>query len=400
MFGKKKEKKEESTEEFIEHPEIQPEPQTTIVVEAKQPTKSHLVGKIISLLLTGTILGVAIYSVALRIINDSANKNNVNSYILLDGMSYNETKSTLGKFGKNMQGTICDYGFVGTKLFLSQYKITPETLLQNRFLDPNSIYTDIGLYDILNNTKKDISTDFTNGKYYLDLGKLSEGNYVIYPYYGDGIIENEADYQCFSLQDKTSVLETIYTLPDENGERKKITFHSNEISPYTIIKIHECGNTLPSNIYDFVLFYQQYNGSIKNEISEESMVKLNTIAERLNNDYHYKVKVCTTLEDAVNIKASYSFSLSDSTLEKGIASLYTVNASLPLSTSTYEEGELKGYDSLPEIREPVGYLDCGGKGYYNIVGNNTPVYQPSHVGKESFFVHDEIIDILEILHQL
>lgn len=397
MFGKKKtEQTDTISEEFTPHPEIQPEPQQTIVVEAKEKPRNHTFGKVITGMIAGALLGVAVYSVCMRIVYDSLSAHSANSFILLDGMNHNQTSKTLSRFGKDMQKGIKDYGMIGTKLFLSQSRITPATVENSSFL--NESYTDIGLYDILHSTKKDVSTNFSNGKDYLDLSYLSEGNYLIYPFQGDGTFEKDSDYHFFSIAQSEAIYETVYTLPDENGERKRITLQNNASSPYTIIKVKECGDALPSDVYDFVLFYKQYEGTVLKVTSPESLMKLQTMAENLTNDYHFKVKVCSTLEEAVNTTASYSFAVTGDSLEHPLTSFYTTFNNTEVVSDVFSSGELKGYDSFPEIRETVGYLDQGGTCHLGVVGNDTPIQEANrHVGKESFLVHDEIENICSIL---
>ena len=399
MFRKQKtEENHEDQQEFEPRPEIQPEMQQTIVVEAKEKVKKHTAGKIITGLIAGAVLGVAVYSVCMRIVFNTMSSNSINSFILLDGMNYNQTNQTLSKFGKDMRKEIKDYGLIGTKLFLSHSKITPKTVENNTFLNKDLGYTDIGLYDILHHTKKDVSTNFEQGKNFLDLGKLSEGNYLVYPYRGDASLDKDSDYHFFSFASTSPVYETFYSLPNNVGERRRITLQNNSASPYTIIKVKDCGDALPSDVYDFVLYYKQYEGEVLKETSQESITKLNTMAENLTNNHHFKVKVCSTLEEAVNTKATYSFAVTGDTLEKGITSFYTTFRQDNIETEVFQEGELQGYDKLPEIRETTGYLDKGGQGYLGIVGNSIPVYEENrHIGKESFLVHDEIENICSIL---
>ena len=97
-----------------------------------------------------------------------------------------------------------------------------------------------------------------NQKCYLDFSLVSPGNYLVYPYSGE-LSSTEQNIAFYSIDEEDAISETIYTLPDEKtGERKRISFLNNSLSPYTVIKVNEAGNQLPSDYYDMVLFYQEY----------------------------------------------------------------------------------------------------------------------------------------------
>lgn len=357
--------------------------------------KRHLFGKVISGVIALGLLVLASYSIVLKIV--STNQTNINSYILLDGKNASETREILSQFGNDKQKEAKDFSIVGNKLFLSENKITPSF----NFLKSND-YNNIALYDVINKTKLEEKTSYNSNKYYLDLSKVNAGEYLIFPYVDENsTISSDKDYNFYSIDNSDSISYSVYSLPDKDKNRKRITIKNNSLSPYTIISIKDTGDTLPSDYYDMVLFYQEYVNGVKEEVSSASIAKLNTIASELNNEYGYQIKVCSSLKEAININATLSFAVSSEQLENSYCSLYTsYNLNDNLKTSTFIDGELKGYDSIPEIRENVGYIDKGGEAYSSILGNDIIRDEKTVIGKESFLTNDEKNDILSIIQMI
>lgn len=356
-------------------------------------------------LLTGIVaiscVVFACYCLFSRIIDGTTNKNNENSYITLSNKSATETKTILSAFGKDKQKQASDYAIVGTKFFISENKITP-TSIENKTFFNESTYDNFALYNMTNKTMKELSTNISSKQSFIDLSKVSEGDFFIYPYKDSGTFSTDEDYNFYSLHQKDSVNTTVYSLPDNTGERKKITFRNNSNSPYSMITVKKCGNTLPSGYYDFVLFYQTYDETTKNEKapSDESITKLKSIASAIESETNYKVYTATSLSEALSIKSTLSLVLSDKDISTPITSLYTLGNSTAYQTSLLEDTELKGYDKIPEIRESVGYLDKAGESYYGVTGNDSYQNNTEHIGKEAYLINDEKDDILNLLSSL
>lgn len=403
MLGKKKTKKEiekENDSIFVDNDKTD-EPTPTVVVEAKEAVNNHTVTKAITGILSIALIALTGYALFARIYESGNAKNKENSYLILDGKSASETKEILSKFGKDKQRQAGDYGFIGNKMFISENKITPTTIANKDFFKGDSTYTDFGLYDVINNTRKDESTSLANGKCYIDLSKVSEGNYLVYPYNGNESIEGEANYNFYSLTQSDSVKNTFYSLPSSNGERTRITFQSNINSPYSLIRVKNAGDTLPSDYYDVVLFYKEYEGNTKLAIDDADISKLEYLARELSVNHNYKVKVVKSIQEAINTYATVSVAVTEADITTPYSSFYTYTDNIKTNstfiTSTFEDGQLKGYDSLPEIRETVSYLDCGSNSYSNIPGNDTVRRDGSHHGKEAFLAKDDIDSILNVL---
>ncbi len=396
MFGKKKTEQEEVQNETLNQPVSEND-------SADQPEvkkeKKHSFLRAFTLLLSCGVLAFSFYCLSARIIDGNGNQNNINSYLTLTGKSVTESKNVYSSFGQNNRKKIYDYAFVGSKFFLSEYKITPNAIKNHQFSSDSTI-TDFSLYDLTNDTMTALSNRslFSGNKFFIDFSKVTDGDYLIYPYHGDA---NNSKPDCYSLSDESSISYTIYTLPDSNGERRKVTFKNNAASPYSLFTVKSVGSVLPSDHYDAVLFYQEYlndDGTITNP-SEESLAKLESIQKSLSEETGYQVYVASSLEEAVNINATVSLCVS-STVNKVMTSLFTNTDYLDYETKVLSDTELIGYDAVPEIRECVGYLDFGGKGYVSVQGNSTVNKSLSPIGKEAFLLHDEKTDIVELLKQL
>lgn len=396
LFGKKKKGQDEiaapsSTEVSIAASDA------TAANEPKKEKKFSFL-RLFTLLLSLSCLAFSVYCVALRIVQGNGNGENANSYLTLTGKSINDSKAVYSTFGQKNKKKINDYAFVGTKFFLSEYKITPSTLKSKTF-SSDTTTTDFSLYDLTNDTVTALSnrTAFSSNKFFIDFSKVSAGDYLIYPYYGD---EKTDKPDCYSLADESTVLTSIYTLPDSNGERKKVTLKNNASSPFTLITVKNCGSVIPDDYYDAVLFYQEYtDGKTASAVSSESVDKLKSIQNSIYEENGYKIYVASSLEEAVNVNATVSLCVSSSQ-EEIMTSLFTNTNYDSYNVSALGESELVGYDKVPEIRECVGYLDHGGEGYVSVVGNSTVRKNTSRIGKESFLLHDEKKDIVDLLKQL
>ncbi len=396
LFGKKKKGQDEITAPSSTEVSIAASDATAANEPKKEKKFSFL--RLFTLLLSLSCLAFSVYCVALRIVQGNGNGENANSYLTLTGKSINDSKAVYSTFGQKNKKKINDYAFVGTKFFLSEYKITPSTLKSKTF-SSDTTTTDFSLYDLTNDTVTALSnrTAFSSNKFFIDFSKVSAGDYLIYPYYGD---EKTDKPDCYSLADESTVLTSIYTLPDSNGERKKVTLKNNASSPFTLITVKNCGSVIPDDYYDAVLFYQEYtDGKTASAVSSESVDKLKSIQNSIYEENGYKIYVASSLEEAVNVNATVSLCVSSSQ-EEIVTSLFTNTNYDSYNVSALEESELVGYDKVPEIRECVGYLDHGGEGYVSVVGNSTVRKNTSRIGKESFLLHDEKKDIVDLLKQL
>lgn len=396
MFLKKKKEAEATPKETEVTPK---EEQASVVgkVGKGKTGKSSSFFRVSSFVLCLGLLGFSLYCVSARIISGQ-DGNAASSYLTLNGKTTTETKNLLAAFGKEKQRKANDYGFIGTKFFLSENKITPNSILEKSFFRDGT-YHNLALYDITHSTTKVYPSDVEKGKVYLDFSKAVEGEYFVYPFSDDGSISQTSDYNFYSLSSQESVMETVYSLPDADGERTRITFRNNRVSPFSMFQVKKVGSILPEDCYDAVLFYREYNGNTYSHPSEESLTKLKSIATSIQEETHYKLYVASTMEEALSVKATLSLALSSNTAEI-YTTLFTSSTHSSFKTSALEETELKGYDAIPEIRESLGYFGEATKAYTGVAGNEIPQSLDGHIGKEPFLLHDEKADILALLEQL
>ena len=169
----------------------------------------------------------------------------------------------------------------------------------------------------------------------LDLFSLSQGDYMICKSF------NTASKQgvCYHYTGEDLLNTTIYSFPDENNHRKKITIQGKESSPAIIISVEDI-NLLPTSYYDFVVIGDQ---------SKFDVFK-NT---------PYQVKYVDTLKDAYLTNASYALNILED--KTGIYSSNYVETST-LKPSLIENSVYKNLDTDNAIRELGGYVFNAGYG--------------------------------------
>lgn len=152
--------------------------------------------------------------------------------------------------------------------------------------------------------------------------KTSDNKGICYHYTGEELLE-----------------ETIYSFPDENNHRKKISVKGKGSSPAIVVSV-EAINLLPKNHYDFVVIGKE----------EKFDIFKNT---------KYQVKYVDTLKEAYQVNASYAINVLD------IEGIYTSNY---VSAETLKPGLIEStsvYNKLDEdnvIRELGGYVFNAGYG--------------------------------------
>lgn len=353
--------------------------------------------KIVCSVLAVAAIAYAAYSIVSFISSQVNQSSEKESYLTLSGKNYAESKTVYDAFGKadasvSFKNSIKDYAFVGTNLFLSTHKITPESLYGEN-ADTSALvkdgYQGYALYNLTTNVSysASLSTEYKDAIFSIDLSKCEKGDYLIYPY-GDTTNAKENIYPV-SIHSKEAIRETIYTLPDSQKQRKRIVLKNNSASPYTLITVTENGDKLPDGYYDAVLLTQQFveneSGLVdKGSASQEEFSSLEGAVTTINSEYRYKVIAAASIGEASSINAGVSIALSSS-LDGQYTSIYSKKNGY--STKTLDSSSsLAGYDYYPEIRELTGYLDNAGNGYSGVIGNDLLSINSSVLGKEAYLV--------------
>lgn len=386
-------------------------PETKAVPKKKSQVEITL--KIISTALVLALLGTSIYAIY-EVINEQAYaEEKDDSYILLNSKNFADSQAVYSKFGTadttiSNKLKIKDYALLGARLYLSESKITPSSLASS---DLTSVvgtgYSDIALFSLSteSSSPSTLSTSFKNGKYYIDLSDCSEGDYLIFPiteYYDS--TNNSLDMAKiypFSINSSDAINTTFYSLPSEDGTRKRISLKNNTASPYTVISVVNCGSTLPTNYYDAVIYDAQYQESsdsltYQSSSSAERLSVLSTIASNLEVS-RYKIKAVSSLVEAIEANSNISLALSNS-ISESRCSIYNSYGFSTLKTKTLSSNsQLGGYDFNPEIRETAGYLGLAGQAYAGIIGNDLVPSVSSKLGKESFIINNSDSSYLETI---
>ncbi|MDD6240287.1 MAG: hypothetical protein PUA93_01700 [Eubacteriales bacterium] len=371
-----------------------PNPTTNASEEPKKGNYStgKKVGRVLlSLAVLGSFV-LAGFSIYERIVFAQTEKTGDDSYITLNGMSVTESKKVYGEFGKGKQKKAHDISLVGTKLFVSESKITPSLYASSDTTPIAGGGSNFYLYNLTSDVPLSASakSDFTHHKFYIDLNDLEEGDYLLYSD-PNSSSDKKSDINPYSLSFASPVSLETYSLPNsKTGIRKRITIRNNEASPFLLINIKQAGTTLSSDYADAVLFastYPEADGTFtKKEVSSTLIEHLNTLQKSLSESGKYQIKVVSSLEEAIPYHAPYAFAVSED-ITGNLTSLFTLDEVTWASTYTTNvlssSSTLAGYDANPEIRETVGYLDQAGRSYADVIGNDT-TYHATYQGKESF----------------
>lgn len=356
----------------------------------KTTDKKVLITKILFLSIVLACFAMFIYSIVLLVKDTSTSTGGDESYIALKGKNEKDSEKIYSEYGNEKQNKGGDFSIIGTKFFFSESKITPSLLSSS---NSDAIFgegrTNFYLYKLVDNVfSSSWKTISSEGIYYIDLNLLDDGDYVIF---SDTTHEDRKSINPYSLSSNTAINYVSYSLPNENGERKRITIRNNKVSPFLIINVLSCGTTLPDEYYDAVLLYQEYyiedEKLVKKDVSEKKDYLTNSILPSI--DDKFKVKVVSSIQEAFDANANLAFSIG----EIDLTSLYT---NYQYQTKTYESGSLIGYDYYPEIRELTGYLDNAGKHYPNVICNDTVISENKNIGKESFMFVDNSETIVKI----
>ncbi len=363
-------------------------------------TKRFSKGAIFTRIITGGLVlatfGMLCYSIFLLIHDSTSSTASPDTYITLSGKNVADSKKVFSEFGDAKQKKAADLAVVGTKLFLSEHKITPDLLsISNTSSIVGEGNSNFYLYNVTQDVSKFSSgqSDINNNIFYIELNNLEAGDYLVYSDATNST--NKKDFNPYSLATGETIRYTIYTLPNSSTkERKRITIRNNEASPYLLINVQNTGSTLPESRYDAVIFNTQYEekddhsfGYTEN-VEEEKKSSLAALVNENIDATLYKVKVVSSLKEASTINATMAFAVGATS--KDITSLFTINSSMSdISTNVLgDTSPLKGYDANPEVRELVGYLDNAGKYYQGVYGNDISSSSFTRVGKESFLLTD------------
>lgn len=287
------------------------------------------------LIIVNVILGSYLcFSIVQKVLDFASSNVNDTEIIPIDGNSIDHSKELYDKYiAKDGNGYITtdvyDFGIYGGYLSLSTPRISEEQYNSFESIALKNVSSKVFDSDKVNYK---INGSFLNGG--INLTSLDVGDYLVL----DEIITYDT-YNChhkaIKIRSEKGIEKSIYSLPDSNNKRKKITIKSKDSSPCLVISVKEI-NALPDDYYDYVIVG-----------SDEQIEKYK------NNDLSsYKINYVSTLLDAFKTKANYCIYLSNE--EKMIVSNYISSK----NENVINNSSVDVYNSF--IKELGGYLTNAG----------------------------------------
>ena len=325
---------------------------------------------------------------------------NDNSFILLDGKNQKQTTQILNAFGYDEQSLskkrkIKDFYLIGSQFFASEVSLSP-TVFSNPSAVAGNNADQLSLYNLSDDVSYSVksSTHFADKKYSIDFSLLDDGDYLLYSK-GASVLTSKSAIYPYSIDSDETISLSGYTLPDRDGARKRITVKNNTNSPYTILSVFKAGSTLPSNVYDVVIYPAYYSSNLEIAMRKATRGEMNTLLSRMKEDKtqididKYSIRVCNDIFEAKKINASISVAIS---LEDDMSfcSAYYSGFYPSFATKTLSDSPLIGYDYYPDIREMQGMISKASFSYPGVVGNNLFPVELSRTGKESFLISKNI----------
>ena len=175
----------------------------------------------------------------------------------------------------------------------------------------------------------------------IDLFSLEQGDYLIYSNFD---VTTPNLRTAIHYTGTTLYEETIYSLPLEDGSRRKISVKGKESSPALVISVTNV-SACPEEYYDFVVL-DESTSNTKNTKWVDTLSK------------KYKIKEVSTLVDAYKVNASFAININE--LDKVYTTSYLGTEDLEGALIT--RGPLSGLDKNNAIRELGGYLFNAGYG--------------------------------------
>ena len=209
----------------------------------------------------------------------------------------------------------------------------------------------------------------------IDLFKLTVGDYVLYDTFSDATTKGVAyHYTGESLRS-----ETIYSFPDSEGYRNKITIKGKASSPALLVNVERV-SYLPINYYDLVVIGDESTYSVVSPLTSQ----------------HFSIKYVTSIKEAYTVHSSYCLNITEGS---DVVSSNYVSLTTTKSSSITSSGIYNTLDSDNAIRELGGYIFNAG---YGVTASETSediasislaiknVITDSHIGKFTLTVGNEV----------
>ncbi len=263
-----------------------------------------------------------------------------------------------------------DYGIYGNYLHLNEHHI------ENKYF---TSFERLVFVKVSDDTEYESKHDMILDGQFLDRGydlsALSEGDYIVSVYKKNETYKTEEKQKIVKLASSSPIERTIFTLPDQDGIRKKITIKNKITSPCMVVSVKEV-TKLDDDYYDLVV------------------IGANDKLDQLQ-DSALHIKKCDKengLTCAYKTKASYAIVL-DENRETPLQSYY-LSPSSNFEADQVLDGNhaLSGYDADEYIRELGGSILKAGYCIDDVSHSCevTPDISLNDFGKMTYRVGDEI----------
>lgn len=235
-----------------------------------------------------------IFEIVMKVKDYVTSLNDNSEIISLNGNSKNESLKIYDTYllkdenNQYITSDAYDLGIYGGYLHLSPYQMK------------NGQYHSFNTTSMINvSNQVQASLNLETNRLYLNTGinlsLLEKGDYL---FFSDYITENNfsSKHKAIKFRSEQGMEKTIYTLPNENKVRKKITLKSKDSSPSLVVSVNEI-NSLPKEYYDYVF------------IGEEE--KIDTYLKQNAVDSDLKIYKTNSLLEAFKVKANYCLILND-----------------------------------------------------------------------------------------
>lgn len=320
------------------------------------------------------LIGYFVYEVTI-LIKSEINKQNLKkeAYIPLCSQSKKKSEELYSKYELDGYHSVKDYSLIGSSLFLSNNRVDAENLSSFSTLQLSNVCSSVDKVAFVDSLRYDIKENDFNSGINLSSLALTSGDYLVY---------NRTETGSYPLKiEDTNLSVSYYTLPNEEGERNKITLLNTTISKALVIRVEKVSSIM-NDYYDLVVASTKQNIEIPNPLKQ---YKIKVI-------YSESIDELIKESSLINSPRAVLIDEQDKKIKSGYNSNNTLISNGYVDSTKIETGKLSGYDSDDFIREMSGYIQNAGSCYlYD--NHNTCSFkanQVGHVGKTAYHINSNL----------
>lgn len=206
------------------------------------------------------LIGYFVYEVTI-LIKSEINKQNLKkeAYIPLCSQSKKKSEELYSKYELDGYQSVKDYSLIGSSLFLSNNRVDAENLSSFSTLQLSNVCSSVDKVAFVDSLRYDIKENDFNSGINLSSLALTSGDYLVY---------NRTESGSYPLKiEDTNLSVSYYTLPNEEGERNKITLLNTTISKALVIRVEKVSSIM-NDYYDLVVASTKQNIEIPNSLKQ------------------------------------------------------------------------------------------------------------------------------------